>query len=74
MLTSGTAPPIGVSASCPPLTEPLEAFVVVDAQRAVSAMPKRTSLSCMLPPLCCEPAVMFTPESRSTCEPCCSAG
>jgi len=48
--------------------------VVTVAHSAVSAMPKRISLSCMLPPLCCELEAMFTPESRSTCEPCCSAG
>ena len=40
-----------VSASWPPLTEPFEASVVAVAQRAVLAMPKRTSLSAMLPPL-----------------------
>jgi hypothetical protein len=28
----------------------------------------------MFPPLWPSPAAMFTPESRSTCEPCCSAG
>ena len=28
----------------------------------------------MLPPLWPCPCVMLTPESRSTCEPCCSAG
>ena len=28
----------------------------------------------MLPPLWPLPCVMFTPEARSTCEPCCSAG
>ena len=63
-----------MSASWPPLTEPLEAFVVTTAQLTVDAIPKRTSLSDMLPPLEPSPAVMFTPESRSTCEPCCSAG
>ena len=50
MLTSGTAPPSGVNASCTPLTEPFDASVVTVAQRAVSAMPKRTSLPSMLPP------------------------
>ena len=50
MFTSGTAPPPAVSASWPPLTEPFEAAVVAVAQRAVLAMPKRTSLSVMLPP------------------------
>ena len=37
-------------ASWPPLTEPFEASVVATAQIAVLAMPKRTSLSAMLPP------------------------
>ena len=74
MFTSGTAPPVAVNASWPPLTEPFEASVVAVAQSAVLAMPKRTSLSAMLPPLWPCPCVMFTPESRSTCEPCCSAG
>ena len=73
MFTSGTAPPYAVSASWPPLTEPFEAFVVAVAQSAVLAMPKRTSLSDMLPPLWPSPCVMFTPDARSTCEPCCSA-
>ena len=74
MFTSGTAPPAAVSASWPPLTDPLEAFVVATAQFEVAAIPYRTSLSAMLPPLDPSPAVMFTPESRSTCEPCCSEG
>jgi hypothetical protein len=74
MLTSGTAPPAGVNASCPPLTEPLEASVVAVAQSAVLAMPKRTSLSCMFPPLWPCPCVMLTPEARSTGDACCSAG
>ena len=51
MLTSGTAPPAAVNASWPPLTEPFEASVVAVAQSAVLAIPKRTSLSAMLPPL-----------------------
>ena len=39
MFTTGTAPPYAVSASWPPLTEPLEAFVVAVAQSAVLAIP-----------------------------------
>ena len=74
MFTIGTAPPAAVSASWPPLTEPFDAFVVTTAQSDVLAMPKRTSLSAMLPPLWPWPWVMFTPEARRTCEPCCSAG
>ena len=63
-----------VSASWPPFTEPLDAFVVVTAQLTVDAIPSRTSLSDMFPPLEPSPAVMFTPESRRTWDPCCSAG
>ena len=72
-MTSGTAPPAGVIASKPPLTEPFEASLVAAVQIAVLAMPNRTSLSAMFPPLWPLPWVMFTPELRSTAEPCCSA-
>ena len=63
-----------MKASCPPLTEPLDTSVVAVAQSAVLAIPKRTSLSVMLPPDWLALFVMFTPELRSTAEPCCSAG
>ena len=74
MFVMGTAPPPAVSASWPPLTDPLEAFVVATAQRAVLAIPKRTSLSAMFPPLWPSPPEMSTPDERRTCEPCCSSG
>ena len=74
MFTMGTAPPLAVSASWPPFTEPFEASVVAVAQRAVFAMPNRTSLSARLPPLEPSSIARFTPESRSTCDPCCSDG
>ena len=64
----------GVNASCPPLTDPFETSVVAVAQRAVLAMPNRTSLSVMFPPDWLALCAMFTPELRSTWEPCCSAG
>ena len=74
MFTRGTAPPAGVNTSCPPFTDPFETSVVAVAQRAVLAMPKRVSLSVMFPPTWLALCVMFTPELRSTCEPCCSDG
>jgi hypothetical protein len=73
MFTIGTAPPAGVKASRPPFTDPLEVSVVTVAHSAVLALPKRTSLSAMLPPLWVELAARFTPDCRSTGEPCCSA-
>ena len=73
-MTSGTAPPAGVCASKPPLTEPFDASLVATVQIVELAWPKRTSLSDMLPPDWPWPCVMLTPELRSTCEPCCSAG
>jgi hypothetical protein len=39
MFTIGTAPPDAVSASWPPFTDPLEAFVVATAQFDVEAIP-----------------------------------
>jgi hypothetical protein len=62
MLIKGTAPPAGVNASCPPLTDPLETSVVAVAQSAVFAIPKRTSLSVMFPPTWLALCVMFTPD------------
>ena len=50
MLNSGTKPPSGVKLSCMALTAPHEAAVVIAANSAEAAMPKRTSLPSMLPP------------------------
>src|SRR6185436_12025956 len=50
MFASGTRPPIGVKESCQPLIAPQLASVVTVAERAVLAMPNRTSLPSMLPP------------------------
>ena len=61
-------------ASKPLLTEPFEASLVDTVQFSDAAIPKRISLSDMLPPLEPLPCVMLTPELRSTAEPCCSAG
>src|SRR5262249_15386618 len=74
MFTSGTAPPSAVKASWPPSTEPFEASVVIVPQRAVLAIPKRTSLSDMLPPLWPCPCVMLIRDERSTCDACCTEG
>ena len=50
MFTSGTMPPSGVNESWNPFTAPQLVFVVIVAQSAVLAMPKRTSLPSMFPP------------------------
>ncbi len=49
MLTIGTMPPSGIRLSCMVLTAPQEASVVIVANSAELAMPKRTSLPSMLP-------------------------
>ena len=49
MLTIGTMPPSGVRLSCIVFTAPHEASVVIVANSAELAMPKRTSLPSMLP-------------------------
>ena len=51
MLISGIMPPSGVKQSCMALTAPHEAAVVITANSAEAAMPKRTSLPSMLPPV-----------------------
>ena len=50
MLNRGTKPPIGVKLSCMPMTAPQLASVVMVANRAVAAMPKRVSFPSMFPP------------------------
>ncbi len=49
MLISGIMPPSGMKLSCMALTAPHEAAVVITANSAERAMPKRTSLPSMLP-------------------------
>ena len=49
---SGTKPPSGVNESCMALTAPQEVAVVMVANSAEAAMPKRVSLPSMLPPAC----------------------
>ena len=50
MLNSGIMPPSAVKLSCIALTAPHDAAVVTTANRALAAVPKRTSLPSMLPP------------------------
>ena len=50
MLNSGIMPPSGVRLSCIALTAPQDAAVVTTLNKALAAMPKRTSLPSMLPP------------------------
>src|SRR5258708_23666403 len=50
MLSIGTSPPIGVNESCPAITAPQEASVVIVAKRAVLKMPNRVSFPSILPP------------------------
>ena len=49
MLTSGTSPPSGRKLECIAFTAPHEAAVVMVANSALMAMPKRTSLPSQLP-------------------------
>ncbi len=51
MLISGIRPPSAVNESCMALTAPQEAAVVITANSAEAAMPKRVSLPSMLPPV-----------------------
>jgi len=50
MLIKGTMPPSGVKESCMLLTAPQLASVVTAANKAESAIPKRTSFPSMFPP------------------------
>ena len=52
MLAIGIMPASGSRLSCMVLTAPLEVSVVIVANRAELAMPNRTSLPSMLPPVC----------------------
>ena len=56
-----------------PLTAPQEAAVVIAANRAVAAMPKRVSLPSMLPPLCKALATWSAPSALNLGLPDCSA-
>ena len=56
------------------LTEPLEVTVVVVAQSAESAMPKRCSLPSRLPPVEPSKAWVWRPAACWATVPCCSAG
>ena len=51
MLNSGIMPPSAVKLSCIALTAPQEAAVVMTENRALAAIPKRTSLPSILPPV-----------------------
>ena len=70
--TRGTAPPSGVNESCMPMTAPQDAAVVMAANKAVAAMPKRASLPSMLPPGCVALALWSAPSAASSGLPCCS--
>ena len=69
----GTKPPMGVSESCMAFTEPVVAPVVVVTNSAVSAMPKRSSLPSMLPPLWVSDICWSAPAWVSSGLPPCSA-
>ena len=70
--TMGTMPPRGVKLSCMAITAPQLAAVVMTANRAEAAMPKRVSLPSMLPPACSALAAWSTPSEASSGLPCCS--
>ena len=70
--SSGTAPPSGVNESCIAFTAPQDAAVVMVANSAEAAMPKRASLPSMLPPGCSALATGSTPSAASCGWPCCS--
>src|SRR5450830_1484925 len=69
----GTKPPMGISESCMALTEPVVAPVVVAMNRLVSAMPKRSSLPSILPPLWVADSSWSTPSRVNSGLPACSA-
>src|SRR5258708_37696544 len=67
MLSIGTSPPIGVNESCPAITAPQEASVVIVVKRAVLKMPNRVSFPSKLPP------AGSTPRACTIGFPCTSA-
>ncbi len=65
ILISGIMPPSAVKESCMAFTAPHDAAVVMTANSAEAAMPKRVSLPSMLPPV--------RPSALSASLPCASA-
>ena len=61
----GIIPPSGTKESCMALTAPHEAAVVITANRADMAVPKRTSLPSMLPPLMPSAWISGLPEASA---------